>query len=99
LLPVLLFVLVFAFRYIGYDISNTAARLRNIEYDINTRAEERSMIWETDNGIYKIGYQVRFDYVFAPLFDSISWMMFLYSIKSIVARIRSLRQFISRRFK
>ena len=98
LMPLLMAVVLFAFRYIEYDILAAAARLRGIEADVNARAGERLLTWETDNGLYKTGYGARFRYVALPLCQVRGRLkpLTLRGITSIGSAMRSFRWKISR---
>src|SRR5271168_653778 len=57
------------FRIIEFDTLAAAARVRELEAQINEMAGERLLTWETDHGLSKIGYHDRFRYIFDPVFD------------------------------
>ncbi len=57
------------FRIIEFDTLAAAARVRELEAQINEMAGERLLTWETDHGLSKIGYRDRFRYIFNPVFD------------------------------
>jgi hypothetical protein len=57
------------FRIIEFDTLTAAARVRELEAQINEMAGERLLTWETDHGLSKIGYRDRFRYIFDPVFD------------------------------
>jgi hypothetical protein len=57
------------FRIIEFDTLAAAARVRELEAQINEMAGERLLTWETDHGLNKVGYRDRFRYIFDPAFD------------------------------
>jgi hypothetical protein len=57
------------FRIIEFDTLTAAARVRELEAQINEMAGERLLTWETDHGLSKIGYRDRFRYIFDPVLD------------------------------
>ena len=63
------------FRIIEFDTLTAAARVRELEAQINEMAGEPLLTWETDHGLSKIGYRDRFRYIFAPVFDYCSSLL------------------------
>jgi hypothetical protein len=57
------------FRIIEFDTLAAAARVRELEAQINEMAGERLLTWETDHGLNSVGYRDRFRYIFDPVFD------------------------------
>jgi hypothetical protein len=57
------------FRIIEFDTLAAAARVRELEAQINEMAGERLLTWETDHGLNQVGYRDRFRYIFDPVFD------------------------------
>jgi hypothetical protein len=43
-------------RLLGYDATNAARRVRQIELDINNRVGERLLVWETERGGLNASY-------------------------------------------
>jgi len=63
------------FRIIEFDTLAAAARVRELEAQINEMAGERLLTWETDHGLNSVGYRDRFRYIFDPVFDYCRTMM------------------------
>jgi hypothetical protein len=59
LLIILASVMFGLFKLVEFDTLAAADRVREIEQEINQRAGERLLVWETDHGLYTVPYGPR----------------------------------------
>lgn len=55
-------VLIAAYRIILFDILRLARRVRQIEAEVNERANEKLLVWETEQGFERVGLWRRIKY-------------------------------------
>jgi hypothetical protein len=53
-------IILLIFKVLEFDTRSAAKRLQELERSINDIAGEHLLVWETNNGIYKVGYGARF---------------------------------------
>jgi hypothetical protein len=64
---------IYAIGTVDFDTLAAAQRLREIESAINKMADERLLIWETDNGLYKVGLGRRLDHSIKLALKPFNW--------------------------
>jgi hypothetical protein len=73
LVVVLSNVLLVAYKVIEFDILRFSVRLRALEEEINCRAGERLLIWETEQGLHAVGPEDRVVYIQATYLSLGRW--------------------------
>jgi hypothetical protein len=74
LLIVLANVIFVVFKCVEFDTLAAAARVREIEGHVNSKAKERLLLWETDHGLYTVGYGDRGQHIKQGYAEIMQWL-------------------------